>query len=168
MQQRQFAHKIASDSRFNPAAHCAIQPRHCTAATSCPLLFSYVTVLQNRHVAVSPRLLTTTRRVRRDCMWIMTSIIAWRIAAMSLPNGLRLVAGLTATWNHVLKTLTLAGTGGGGGGLTQPPPLRFFWNIFFVNRSIVTIFSIAFRPYFLRPHWKCQDPNPPNIWPMTS
>ena len=31
------------------------------------------------------------------------------------------------------------------------PPLRFFWNIFFVNRSIVTIFSIAFRPSFLRP-----------------
>ena len=37
-----------------------------------------------------------------------------------------------------------------GGGLMQPP-LRFFWNVFFVNRSIVTIFSIAFRPYFLRP-----------------
>ena len=37
-----------------------------------------------------------------------------------------------------------------GGGLMQPP-LRFFWNIFFVNRSIVTIFSIAFRPSFLRP-----------------
>ena len=50
----------------------------------------------------------------------------------------------------ILQTvLTLAGTGGGG--LMQPPPLRFFWNIFFVNRSIVTIFSIAFRPSFLRP-----------------
>ena len=39
-------------------------------------------------------------------------------------------------------------------------PLRFFWNIFFVNRSIVTIFSIAFRPSFLRPPWKFQDPDP--------
>ena len=29
-------------------------------------------------------------------------------------------------------------------------PLRFVWNIFFVNRSIVTIFYIAFRPSFLR------------------
>ena len=47
-------------------------------------------------------------------------------------------------------------------------PLQFFWNIFFVNRSIVTIFSIAFRPSFLRPPWKFQDPDPPNIWPMTS
>ena len=33
----------------------------------------------------------------------------------------------------------------------QPPSLRLFWNIFFVNRSIVTIFSIPFRPSFLRP-----------------
>ena len=48
-------------------------------------------------------------------------------------------------------SLTLAGTEGGGGGLMQPPPLRFFWNIFFVNLSIVTNFSIAFRPSFLRP-----------------
>ena len=61
--------------------------------------------------------------------------------------------------------LTLAGTGGGG---VDATPLRFFWNIFFVNRSIVTIFSIAFRPSFLRPTWKFQDPDPPNVWPMTS
>ena len=47
------------------------------------------------------------------------------------------------------RSLTLAGTGGGG--VDATPPLRFFWNIFFVYRSIVTIFSIAFRPSFLRP-----------------
>ena len=45
----------------------------------------------------------------------------------------------------------------GGGGLMH---LRFFWNIFFVNRSIVTIFYIAFRPSFLRPPWKFQNPDP--------
>ena len=48
----------------------------------------------------------------------------------------------------------------GGGVMQPPPPLRFFWNIFFVNRSIVTIFSIAFRPSFLRHPWKFQDPDP--------
>ena len=30
-------------------------------------------------------------------------------------------------------------------------PLRFFWNIIFVNRLIVTILSIAFRPFFKVP-----------------
>ena len=37
------------------------------------------------------------------------------------------------------------------GGGVDATPLRFFWNIFFVNRLIVTIFPIAFRPSFLRP-----------------
>ena len=55
-------------------------------------------------------------------------------------------------------TLAVQLTLGTGGGLMQPP-LRFFWNIFFVNRAIVTIFSIAFRPSFLRPTWKFQDPD---------
>ena len=63
-----------------------------------------------------------------------------------------------------VHTLTHAGTGG----LMQPPPCGFSGISFFVNRSIVTIFSIAFRPSFLRPPWKIQDPDPPNIWPMTS
>ena len=36
-------------------------------------------------------------------------------------------------------------------GIDAPPPPAVFWNIFFVNRSIVTIFPIAFRPSFLRP-----------------
>ena len=44
------------------------------------------------------------------------------------------------------RGLTLAGTG-----RVDATPLRFFWNIFFVNCSIVTICSIAFRPSFLRP-----------------
>ena len=39
-------------------------------------------------------------------------------------------------------------------------PLRFFWNIFFVYRSNVTIFSLAFRLSFLRPPGKFQDPDP--------
>ena len=37
---------------------------------------------------------------------------------------------------------------GGGGDAT---PLRFFWNIFFVNRSIVTIFFYSFPPIFYVP-----------------
>ena len=48
----------------------------------------------------------------------------------------------------VAVILTLAGTGGGGG--VDATALQFFWNIFFVKSSIVTIFSIAFRPSFLR------------------
>ena len=54
---------------------------------------------------------------------------------------------LTELQGQTFESLTLAGTGG----LMQPPPLRFFWNIFFVYRSNVTIFSLAFRPSFLRP-----------------
>ena len=45
-----------------------------------------------------------------------------------------------------------------GGGWCNPP--RFFWNIFFIYRSNVTIFDIAFPPSFLRPPWKFQDPDP--------
>ena len=39
-------------------------------------------------------------------------------------------------------TQQVAGTGGGGG--LMQPHLRFFWNLFFVNRSIVTIFFYSF------------------------
>ena len=57
--------------------------------------------------------------------------------------------GLGTNYFEHFLYLTLAGTGGGGG--VDATPLRFFWNIFFVNCLIVTIFSIAFRPSFLRP-----------------
>ena len=57
---------------------------------------------------------------------------------------------LLAGWRYSLESnmLTLAGTGGGG---MMQPPCGFSGIFFFVNRSIVTIFSIAFRPSFLRP-----------------
>ena len=52
-----------------------------------------------------------------------------------------------------------------GGGWCNPP-LRFFWNIFFVNRTIVTIFSIAFRPSFYVPpeNFKTLTPLTFDLW----
>ena len=54
------------------------------------------------------------------------------------------------------------------GGVDATPPCGFSGISFLLTVRLSPFFSIAFRPSFLRPPWKFQDPDPPNIWPMTS
>ena len=63
---------------------------------------------------------------------------------------------------NTLPKYTLAGTGG-----LMQPLLCFFWNIFFVYRSNVTIFSIAIPPIFFTSPWKLTKPWPPNLQTLT-